>query len=171
MVLNLNIPDAGEAGRWAVVPLETVTAPVEVNEESDVAVSVATEALPETVRFLDIEADPVIVVISATPLPRAVLPDEVNKFVTVSLLDEVLPETVRFLDIEADPVIVVVSATPSPRAVLPDTAKFVDTVARPVCASNPEVVGLIFVANVDVRNEFDTAGTLLNKTLLPEAEI
>ena len=30
--------------------------------------------------------------------------------------------------------------------VFPDTAKFVDIVERPVCASNPEVVGLDLVA-------------------------
>ena len=40
MVLKRSIEDVGEAGRSAVVPLLMATAPVEVNEESAVAVSV-----------------------------------------------------------------------------------------------------------------------------------
>ena len=95
-----------------------------------------------------------IVVISATPSPRAVLPDEVNKLVTVSLFDVVLPDTARFLETEAVPVIVVISATPSPREVLPDevnelvtvnlfvevlpdTARLVPTVTRPLADNRP----------------------------------
>ena len=75
--------------------------------------------LPDTVRFLETEAVPVIVVMSEMPSPREVLPDEVNELVTVNLFVEVLPDTVRFVPIVVRPVIVVRSPVPSPKFVVP----------------------------------------------------
>jgi len=74
-VLNRNIPDAG-VGRWPVVPLLMTKAPVDVNDESAVAVKVVTVAtagvVAPTVPLMLIEAVPVKLV--TTPLagvPRA----------------------------------------------------------------------------------------------------
>ena len=46
---------------------------------------------------------------------------------------------------------------------------FTLVIARLVLANAARSVA--FVTNVDVRNEFDTAASLLNKILLPVAEI
>ena len=74
-MLNRNIPDAG-VGRWPVVPLLMTKAPVDVNDESAVAVKVVTVAtagvVAPTVPLMLIEAVPVKLV--TTPLagvPRA----------------------------------------------------------------------------------------------------
>ena len=70
------MPETGEPGRWPVVPLATVTDPVDVKAESAVAVRVVTVAtagvVAPTVPLMLIEAVPVKLV--TTPLagvPRA----------------------------------------------------------------------------------------------------